>query len=194
MTDLDSRYGDEDVQLSCLTDRSGLLRNAERDRVKAAMSCFNKRFPQFFLAIHTSSLGEISQLRQFGFWLLNHAAFEDVSIEQPNEAGILLTLDPESRAAGVVFGYKLDPFLDEEDTFECLSRAHAYWLEGRYADGMIKFTQHLESVLKKRCEHARRDPEYFLRKLMPAGKMGDIVKRIREGHQPSTKLLEKIEK
>ena len=148
------------------------------------MEKVTRRFPQVFVAIYTGSLGEVSNIRQFGFWLLNRSAFEDVPVEKPNEAGILITIDPESKAAGMVFGYLLDPFLDESDTFECLSRAHAYWLEGRYADGLVRVLGHLDTVLRKRSRQARRDPEYFERKVVLPKQMGDAVHRIRAGHRP----------
>ena len=183
ITDANSRFGDEDVRLRCLTDTAGILRRGERERLEAAMEKFSTRFPQLFVAVYTGALGEVSNLRQFGFWLLNRSAFEDVPVETPNEAGILITIDPESKAAGIVFGYLLDPFLEEADTFECLSRAHAYWLEGRYAEGTIKLISHLEGILCKRSRRARRDPEHFQRKIMPPAMMGDLVRRIRAGHR-----------
>ena len=185
--DADQRFGAEEVRLRCLTDSAGILRRGDRERVEAAMERISRHFPQVFVAVYTGALGEVANIRQFGFWLLNRSAFEDVPVEKPNEAGILFTIDPESKAAGVVFGYLLDPFLEESDTFECLSRAHAYWLEGRYADGIIRALAHLEGVLSKRSRQARRDPEQFQRKVMPAAMMGDLVRRIRDGHRGPAK-------
>lgn len=147
------------------------------------MERIGRRFPQLFVAIYTGSLGEVSSIRQFGFWLLNRSAFEDLPPDKPNEAGILISIDPESKAAGMVFGYLLDPFLEESDTFDCLSRAHAYWLEGRYADGLVRTLAHLETVLARRSRQARRDPEHFQRKVFPPAMMGDLVRRIRHGHR-----------
>ena len=137
---------------------------------------------QIFVAIYTGSLGEVANIRQFGFWLLNRSAFEDVPVDKPNEAGILLTIDPESKAAGMVFGYLLDPFLNEANTFECLSRAHAYWLEGRYAEGIVKALTHLEGILRKRSRQVRRDPESFEHTSIVPVKSGDVVHRIRVDH------------
>ncbi|MCP5543352.1 MAG: TPM domain-containing protein [Akkermansiaceae bacterium] len=186
--DADGRYGSEEVRLRCLTDSAGILRRGERERVESAMERISQRFPQVFVAIYTGSLGEVSNLRQFGFWLLNRSAFEDLPPDKPNEAGILISIDPESKAAGMVFGYLLDPFLDESDTFDCLSRAHAYWLEGRYADGIVRALAHLENVLVKKSRHARRDPEHFQRKVLPPAMMGDLVRRIRDGHRAPARL------
>lgn len=181
LADADLRFGAGEVRLHCLTDSAGILKRGDRQRVEAAMEKMTRRFPQLFVAIYTGSLGEVSNMRQFGFWLLNRSAFEDVPLQKPNENGILITIDPESKAAGIVFGYLLDPFLNEADTFECLSRAHAYWLEGGYADGILKCLIHLDSILRKRSRQARRDPEHFGRKVMPPA-AGALVRRIRSGH------------
>jgi uncharacterized membrane protein YgcG len=183
INDADARFGEGEVRLQSLTDAAGLLRRCERDRVMAAMDRISRRFPQIFVAVYTGSLGEMANLRQFGFWLLNRAAFDDVPAEKPNEAGILLTIDAESKAAGITFGYLLDPFIEEADTFDCLSRAHAYWLEGRHADGIIKALAHLSLVLKKRGRQARRDPERFERKIRPPVTPGGLIKRLRDGHR-----------
>jgi uncharacterized membrane protein YgcG len=182
LADADQRFGAEDVRLRCLTDAAGILRRGERERVEAAMARIARRFPQVFVAVYTGALGEVANIRQFGFWLLNRAAFEDLPPDKPNEGGVLLTIDPESKAAGIVFGYLLDPFLDERDTFECLTRAHAYWLEQRYAEGVTRALLHLETLLCKRGRQARRDPEHFRNKVTPPA-MGDVMRRIRAGHR-----------
>lgn len=186
LVDADARFGAEDVRLRCLTDSAGIFRRGERQRVEVALEKITRRFPQVFVAIHTGSLGELAHMRQFGFWLLNRAAFEDVPLQMPNASGILITIDPESKAAGMVFGYLLDPFLEESDTFECLSRGHAYWLEGRYAEGILRCLAHLDGILCKRSRQARRDPEYFERKVVPPAQMGDVIRRIRAGHRVTT--------
>ena len=193
LADADARFGAEEVHLRCLTDSAGILRRGDRQRVEVALEKIARRFPQIFVAIYTGSLGEVANIRQFGFWLLNRSAFEDVPVNKPNEAGILITIDPESKAAGMVFGYLLDPFLEESDTFECLSRAHAYWLEERYADGILRALTHLDTILRKRSRQARRDPEHFERKVVLLSKMGDPVRCIRSGHRAAVSEEETVE-
>ena len=193
LADADARFGAEDVRIRCLTDSAGIFRRGDRQRVEAEMEKITRRFPQIFVAIYTGSLGEVANIRQFGFWLLNRSAFEDVPLQKPNEAGILITIDPESKAAGMVFGYLLDPFLEESDTFECLSRAHAYWLEGRYADGIVRVLAHLDGILRKRSRQARRDPEHFERKVAPPVPLGDTFRRLRADHRPAAHQVETVE-
>lgn len=147
------------------------------------MERFARRFPQVFVAIYTEALGETGQMRQFGFWLLNRGAFEDVPYEKPNACGVLMVIDPEAKMAGMTYGYLLDPFFDESDTFEVMSRGHAHWLEGRYVDGMLKAIEQLEIVLKRRSRQARRDGERFERRLVPPGSAGGLGQRLRAGHR-----------
>jgi uncharacterized membrane protein YgcG len=185
MADADFAYGSDEVSLRSLTDGAGIFGHDERGRVEMAMERISRRFPQLFVALYTGSLGEVANIRQFGFWLLNRAAFEDVPADKPNESGILITIDPASKAAGITFGYTLDAILDESDTFECISRAHGHWLEGRYAEGVVKLLAHLEGILIKRSRQARRDPAQFRRKVMPLALSRDGLKRMRDGHVPA---------
>ena len=178
MTELDQRFGRDEWRLSRLADGAGLMRSAERERVELAMDRFQGRFPQLFFAVFTGGPGGRSDVRQFGFWLLNRAAFEDVALERPNECGILLTIDPDAKAAGLTWGYGLDPFLNESDTFTVLSRAHAYWVEGRFSEGVLRVIRELERLLVKRAGQARKDPEKF-----GQGSGGKGARRLREGHR-----------
>lgn len=176
LADADATFGQSEIRISCLTDAAGILRRNDHGRVEAAMAKIARRYPQLFVAVHTRPLGGLSNLRQFGFWLLNRSVFVEVSAEKSNAAGILLTIDPESKAAGIVFGYLLDPYLDESDTFACLARGHAYWLEGRYADGIAKCLNHLDEILHKRSRQARRAPDAFARKIGLPAPQGDRLK------------------
>ena len=192
LAEVDAKYGAEDVSLRRLADVAGLIRSKERGKVSAALDRFSRKFPQLFFAVYTGSGQGGGNLRQFGFWLLNRAAFEDVPVERPNEAGILLVIDADSKSASITWGYQLDPFLTEEDTFHCLSRAHAYWLEGRYAEGVVRMIAQLEKVLKKKAAQARRDPERFERKVAPPPRTGEIARRIREGHKQAAARTKEV--
>ncbi len=190
-------FGDGEVKLRSLTDAAGLFRRRERDRIEDALEAFGIAFPQMFLAVYTGSLGETGNLRQFGFWLLNRGVFEDVDVTKPNEGGVLIVIDPDSKAAGISFGYLLDPFFEERDTFECLTRAHSHWLEGRYCDGLLKALNHIGSLLRKRSRQARRDPERYERKVATPVAVEDLVKKIRGGnvsnvHEPVEPASEEV--
>jgi len=178
--DADERFGADPPQIRCLTDSAGILRRRDRQSVESAMEKFTHRFPQIFLALYTGSLGDAANIRQFSFWLLNRAVYEDTPSRLANDAGILVTIDPESKAATMVFGYLLDSLLSTQDTFECLSRAHPYWLDGRYADGFLKAINHLEVILRKKCKKARRESGLLNRMELaphPAGELDQGVEQ-----------------
>jgi hypothetical protein len=183
LADADTIFGAVDVRLRTLTDAAGLMRRGEQRRVESAMQRFNRRFPQLFVAVHTGSYLGVANLRQFGFWFLNRAVFEDLPAARFNEACILIVIDADAKAAGVSFGYALDAFLEEDDTFQCLSRAHSYWLEGRHAEGLVKAIEQLTIILKKRSRQAQRDPQRFERKVVRPPQLGALVKKIRGGRK-----------
>lgn len=120
------------------------------------MGDFSRRFPQLFVAIHTGRPGPVTELRSYGLWLLNRSIFDDLPPEMSNEAGVLLIIDPENKAAALTFGYLVEPYLREADTFDCLARAHGHWLEGRFADGIIRVLGHLEKVLIRNRARVKR--------------------------------------
>ena len=149
-------FGEEAVKLRMLTDSAGLFRRNERDKIEDALDRFSEKFPQLFLAVYTKNLGKVADLRPFGFWVLNRGEFVDLETTKQNEGGVVIVIDPDSKAAGICFGYLLDPYLEDDDSFECLSRAHSHWLEGRYCDGLLKTLKHLETLLAKRSRQAVR--------------------------------------
>jgi len=183
--DADAIFGGNALGRRRLTDRAGILRRGERAQVEAAMARLSRHLPQVFVAVHTGAMGEVATLRQFGFWLLNRATFEDVPDGLTNDAGIVFIIDPESKTAGMAFGYLLDPYLEEADTFECLVRGHAHWLEQRYAEGLVKAIAQLQAILGKRSRQARRNPEFFQRKVLPPAILGAAMRQARD-HPPTT--------
>ncbi|MFD2256489.1 hypothetical protein ACFSSA_07370 [Luteolibacter algae] len=184
LADADRMFGDGEVKLRSLTDAAGIFRRQDRDKLEDFMERFGEAFPQMFVAVYTGSLGETGNLRQFGFWLLNRGVFEDVPVEKPNEAGVLIVIDPDTKTAGMTFGYLLDAFFEEKDTFDCLTRAHSHWLEGRYADGLLRSLKHLDKLLRKRCRQVRKDPEKYERRVVNPVAVEDLVKKIR-GEMPN---------
>jgi hypothetical protein len=183
LADADKVFGAEDLHLRTLSDSAGLMRRDEQGRLQAVMQRFNRRFPQLFVAVHTRSFGGLANLRQFGFWFLNRTKFEDSPSDLGNRSAILLVMDADSKSAGISFGYALDAFLDEEDTFQCLARAHAYWLEGRHADGLVKAIEQLIIILKKRSRQVRRDPARFERKVSRPAQIDALAQKIQGGRR-----------
>lgn len=144
-----------------VNDVAGLMKRKLRDQAEKALLRFEKQFPQLFFAVHFTALTEMTSLRQYAFWLLNRASIGKLDAARPNENGILMVVDINSKTATITHGYLLDPYLREEELFEVLSRAHAYLAEGDYVRAIKVATKQLSAVMRKRATKARRDPEAF---------------------------------
>jgi uncharacterized membrane protein YgcG len=182
MSDVDALFGDEDVRLAALTDAAGVLRAKERKQLRLVMNAFERRFPQLFFAIYVGAFEEVSHLRQFGFWLLNRGAFVDVEESRSNTNGIVLCVDVAGKAAGLSYGYRLQPFIDEEVTFAALSVGHPFLLQGQYLQGMEAVMRRLEATLKRRSRRAQKDPGRF-EGSQSHGAADELLGRIRSGNR-----------
>jgi len=163
ITDLDAQYGSGEVQMQRLNDVAGVLRLKERLKVRQWMDQFEKNFPQLFFSVHYAALDEMSNIRQYGMWLLNHAVYEDVDISRPNNGGVLLVVDVNSKVASISYGYLLDAFLTEEETFNVLAKVHPHLLQGNHMKALGVIISKLSRVLRKKARKARRNPKRFER-------------------------------
>lgn len=169
-----------------LSDAAGVLRLKERKKVEKWFDHFEASFPQLFFSVYYGSLDERSNIRQFGMWLLNRGAFEDVELTRPNDGGVLLVIDVNSKTAFIANGYLLDIYFKEEDSFRILSKAHPHLLQGNYCKALKIVMGKLTSTLKKRSRKANRNPDKYQRQVgRPQQEMGDILQRIRTSHDDS---------
>lgn len=141
-----------------LSDAAGVLRMPERKRAQKWFDHFERNFPQLFFSVYYGALDETSNIRQFGLWLLNRGAFEDVDLSRPNEGGILLVVDVNTKTAFIAHGYLLDYYLTEKDTFKILSKAHPHLLKGDHSKALKIVISQLAAVLRKRARLARLNP------------------------------------
>ncbi|MCP5535779.1 MAG: hypothetical protein H7A51_06030 [Akkermansiaceae bacterium] len=187
MRDLDAQYGAGEVRLKRLGDAAGVLRMKERRKAEKWFDQFEASFPQLFFSVYYGALDEMSNIRQFGMWLLNHGAYEDIDISRPNDGGVLLVVDVKSKVASISFGYLLDVYLTEEETFRILSKAHPHLLQGNHLKALGVVIKSLSKVLKKKSRHARRNPEHYERLAgAPQSGVGEILQRIRSGQSMDT--------
>lgn len=148
-------FGAEPPELRLGSDPAGLLRLQEKKLLDAAIERFGKKFPQYFFAVYCGAFREQEDLRCFGFWALNRAVWQDLPEGKRSDGGIMLVLDAERKLASITFGYALDPYLTEEDTFACLEQGHPEWLERRYLQGICDVIEATGEVLRSRCWKAR---------------------------------------
>jgi hypothetical protein len=182
ISDVDRVFGEDDVRLRTLTDAAGVLRKRERLALRRTLRDFQTIFPQLFFGVYFGTFHEVSSLREFGFWLLNRGAFEDVDVSRPNEGGVLLSVDVGGKAAGITYGYALQPFLSDETTFRAISAAHPYFIEGQWLKASEMVVSKLAKELRKQARRARRDPDDFQDGANTDGP-SDFLQRIRASHR-----------
>jgi hypothetical protein len=153
---LDRIYGERAPGLERLSDGGGLLTQGGRNRVMKAMRRFERRFPQLWWLIHTLQPAPGADLRQFGFWLMNRGEVADVPMGRSRDACLVLAIDPDAKEASLSWGYLLDRHLGEDDTFVAMSRAHAYWVEARFDDGILRLLEEMTHLLSIRSRRAAR--------------------------------------
>jgi len=181
----DELFGDQDVPLQKFSDPAGVLRMKERKPMRKLMERFEKKFPQLFVSVYLGAFEEMTNIRQFGFWLLNRAAYSDVDVDRPNENGILILVDVTSKTAGITYGYSLLPYLNDENTFDALSAAHPYLIQGEFLQAVDQTVRKLEVSLKKGWRRAKWNPEKVLGEIghNPVARTKASLKGVREGNK-----------
>ncbi|MEM7145404.1 MAG: TPM domain-containing protein [Verrucomicrobiota bacterium] len=173
--DLDEEFGREAVVLERVEDDAHILRLRERQQLDAELDRFEQLFPQLFAAVFIGSFPPMTNIRQFGFWLLNRAAVSEVDVTRPNDRGMLFVLDLNGKQLGVSLGYQLEPFLSEREMAKCFRSAKPDFVEGDYAEAMVKMLGKITRRLKKRSRQAARHPERFYQGRVRAPAMPELV-------------------
>ena len=181
MVHADELFGEEDVDLNKFTDAAGVLRMKEREPMRRTLAQFEAKFPQLFVSIYLGAFEELESLRQLGFWMLNRAVYVDVAEERPNENGVLILVDVNSKSVGITYGYALLPYLDEEMTFAALSAAHPSFLQGNFLEALTTVINRLDGFLVKGWKLVEKDPDSILAASGQTPKnASELVKLIRE--------------
>jgi uncharacterized membrane protein YgcG len=184
MVHADEVFGSGDVRVRKFADVAGVFRMKEREPMRRVLERFEARFPQLFVAVYLGAFEDLNNLRQFGFWMLNRAAYEDVDLDRPNSNGILIVVDVNAKSASITYGYALNPYLDENSTFAALSAGHPMFLQADYLSALTAVVRKLERILIKGWRRARRDPESVLAESgQTPTRVAEMLEGIRDGNQ-----------
>ena len=156
-------FGFEDVHFARLSDTAQCLSGDEQIAIVELLDRLETRFPEVFFGVCFVTLPEQASLREFGFWLLNHAAVIDGEPQRTNENGAILTVDLTSRAAGFSLGYVLERFVTEADLYACLYEAQSLFARLQYGAAVERTMTFFGDALAWRINEAIRDPEAFAR-------------------------------
>ena len=151
-------YGEGSVVAEQLMDVESRLTANERSEIQEIFRGFSAHFPQLFLMLYLGALPPPASPRQFSFWLLNHAAVQDVDVLLPNERGLLLVVDPQAGSAVLATGYFLENIVCQAELDGVMRSAVKELGRADYPGAMRVITSALAGLLQKKAKEAVNHP------------------------------------
>jgi hypothetical protein len=150
------KYGANQVFLNRIHDAAACLRKQNRDELAFALDQLEVRFPQMLFCAYLGALPDDLSMSELGFWLLNHGQVKGAEYARPNENGILLILDMNTKQIGVSLGYFAESLISEEEAYRALLHARPHLLNAEYGEALEKIFFRLAKVLRKRGRKLRK--------------------------------------
>ncbi len=151
-------------------DAAGVLRVKDRKLIEDMLHGAESEFPQLFMGFVTVALEDHQTIQSAGVWMLNQADFGKAEEATLAQGGYLFVIEVQRKECCVIHGLLLDPFLEEEQTFQALSVAHPYLLERDYVESVRAMLMSSRALLR-RC--SRRSKKILKRK----GLLGRVLER-----------------
>ncbi len=139
-----------------VTDPGEAMTADDRKRLRVALERFEAQFPQLFFAVYVGPLGASTNIRLFGFWLLNRAALSSVDFTRPNENGVALVVDTRSRSCALVLGYLLERHCEERETTAILHHQRAAFAAGQIGKAALGIVGDFARLVRKKAMTASR--------------------------------------
>jgi hypothetical protein len=121
-----------------VVDPEGLLDKVGLAAVRGSVARLRRRFRQVHWSLCLVRLPAETNLRLFGFWLLNSARMPADNPEAPAWT-VLLVMDFDNAAASVTTGYALEPFVADDAWLRALMAMSVPWRRGAYAEALCEF-------------------------------------------------------
>ena len=152
MATLDEMFGGDEVIMARIEDDQKCLRDHERADVLVAIEKFEKRFPQFFVAVFLGDPPvETDSTRLFGAWLLNRA---DVEIGEETrtdkENALLFVANPVLGEVSLTVGYHVESVLDDLDAQALLGQDVELLRSEDFGDYIVSLVGRIERHLIQR--------------------------------------------
>lgn len=145
-----SRYMDPDQHLS----------EADRKTIDGGLKELAKRFSQPRFCFCLVDLDKSTDLREFGFWLLNASPLTSAEEEKLRPWTILVLIDDTNARASITTGYAIEPFLNEDRWASLLLLERSYFLSRSYGAAISKFVDGAIGVLSEGAERTERRLTY----------------------------------
>lgn len=136
-------------QVAALNDAAGLWDAADLKIIAKARQRASLRFPQFRWNICSVELPEETNLRLYGFWMLNVCPLREDEAETDRLWTVLLLINATAAKAAAIPAYAAEPWLGNDQWDKALACMAARWQAGSrgqaVADFLAAATTQLES-------------------------------------------------
>lgn len=139
--------------LQMVLDAAGLWTDAELLKIKGRIEKLQRRFPQIHWSLYSLDAGEVSNLRLFGFWLLNASPLAEGETEEQRAWTILVVFNGARGKVSLVPGYGVEPWVPDGQWQQALFSMAAAWNSGDHWRAVSRFFNASEKLL--RVAHTR---------------------------------------
>ncbi len=156
------------VQLNRIHDAAHCLRKQERDDLAYTLDQLEMKFPQMLFCVYLGTLPSHLSISELGFWLLNHGQVRGAEYARPNENGILIVMDMNSKQIGISLGYFAENLISEEDAYRALTAARPNLVNSEYGEALSRIFLRLGKTLDQKGRKLRK----LTREQLSAGLVG----------------------
>ncbi len=160
---MDKKYGSFPVPFRRVCDNAGALRQQDRMKLNAALEKLERRIAPAMLAVYFPNLLEPFSMIGHNFWTLNHAAADEGGF--PNRKHpvdpqwlLVLALDVRTDTAGFMWGYQMDPYVDQEKINKCIMKYRIPLRENMLVHACAGIMKMAVRMIESRARHMVKKP------------------------------------
>lgn len=148
--------GSNQVLLHRVHDAAHCLRKHERDELGETLDFLESKFPQMLFCAYLGTLPASLKISELGFWLLNHGQVRGAEFARPNENGVLVVMDLNTKQIGISLGYFAETLITEEDAYRALNAARPNLVNAEYGEAIERIFLKIGKVLDKQGRKLRK--------------------------------------
>lgn len=112
---------------------------------------FHRRFPQCRVNILVARFPEAFPPASYLFWLFNSGGLSEAGHIRGKNRDILIGIDPFLQTAGLIVGYGLEPFLQQDALDQILAVAVPQLQSGNLSGGVLEIIDGLSHLMEDVC-------------------------------------------
>lgn len=141
-------------EITTVNDQADLFDSAALKTIERSRKRLAKRFPQFRWRLCTTNLPAETNLRLYGFWMLNVAPIRPDESESDRQWTVLLLINAAANRAAVVPGYAAEPWLGNDQWDKALARMVPAWKVEDFGKAVAEYYDAVRSMLENSWRHA----------------------------------------